>query len=67
MPRKLKRPKPRLDEFSEAQKSHLVCGDYILPFGDEFEDEDHRRAAWQMHRTAILEGWDRPGKRPAAL
>jgi hypothetical protein len=67
MPRKLKRPKPRLDELSYAQKSHLMCGDYVLPFGDEFEDEDHRRASWQMHRASILEAWDRPGKRPAAL
>jgi hypothetical protein len=67
MPRKLKRPKPRLDELSEAQESHLATGDYILPFGEEFEDEDHRRASWQLHRAAILEGWDRPGRRPDAL
>jgi hypothetical protein len=56
-----------LHKLTAAQRAHLMCGDYVLPFGEEFEGEDHRRAAWQVYRAAILEAWDRPGRRPAAL
>jgi hypothetical protein len=57
----------RLDSLSTAQKSHLLSGDYILPFGDEFVDEQHRRHAWQVHGAEIMAAYDRDGHRPAAF
>jgi hypothetical protein len=59
----------RVDILSDVQHAHLSTGSYLLAHHphEEFVDEAHRRAAWRMHREAILEAWDRPGQRPIAL
>jgi hypothetical protein len=60
----------RLGRFTLAQRTHLECGCYFFDFegeADHFDDEDHRRSAWQAHRGLILAEWAHPGKRPVAV
>jgi hypothetical protein len=57
------------------QRDHLECGCYFWTNrigqtgigGAEFEDEAHRRAAWEAHREVILYDWSSPGRRPFAF
>ena len=70
MPRKLRRQKLRTDVLSMNQRGHLCSGCYwwsAFRGEAEFQDEDHRRAAWEHHRERILTEWDRPGRRPVAM
>lgn len=59
-----------IGRITEAQRTHLVSGAYLLSGYDErdyFRDEAHRRATWAAHRAEILRSWDLPGRRPEAL
>jgi hypothetical protein len=68
MPTVLRKLAPhRRAVLSDAQRSHLWSGCYVLPFGPEFDDEAHRREAWAAHREELLAAYDRPGHRPAAM
>jgi hypothetical protein len=69
MPRKRRAGKHRLNILPTAQRDHLCTGAYLLAGfeGDEFEDEQHRRAVWAEHKEAILAEYTRPGTRPVAL
>jgi hypothetical protein len=60
-------PPKRPDQLSIAQRSHLLSGGYILPLDAEFDNERHRRLAWEGHGASILEDYDRPGHRPRAF
>src|SRR5688572_16502623 len=76
MPVKRRLTKARLDVLSLPQLTHREFGDYVIaPSGRAagFEDAEHRREAWGVHRSQImlgvshrgqLEPW--VGRRPAA-
>jgi hypothetical protein len=53
MPRKRRLIKCRTDQLSIGQMSYLRSGRYFFSFSEEFEDEQHAREAWAMHRDAV--------------
>jgi hypothetical protein len=76
MPRKRKIEKVRLDVLSLPQLTHLEFGGYLIAVSNAaagFEDDEHRRAAWEHHRDRIMLGTNHRdrlepwvGRRPAA-
>jgi hypothetical protein len=66
MPKKRKLDKRRLDVMDINMESHLRCGSYLFPGGDEFVDGEHRRATWFRHRDEIM-AQEPFGMRPKAL
>ena len=46
MPIKRRVEKRRLDVLNLAQKTHLMCGRYLIQYLPPFEDAEHRREAW---------------------
>jgi hypothetical protein len=76
MPVKRRLTKARLDVLNLAQLTHLEFGDYLIAVSARspgFEDDDHRREAWEHHRDRIMVGTNHRsrlepwvGRRPAA-
>jgi hypothetical protein len=76
MPRKRLFEKRRLDVLNLAQVTHLEHGDYLIAVSGGmpgFEDDAHRREAWEHHRDRIMLGTNHRGRlepwvgrRPAA-
>lgn len=78
MPRKLRRPKPRIAELSPAMRGYLLTGEYgsdddganAAGWFDLFQKTGNHqgglRADWLVARDVLLAGWihEHPGTRP---
>jgi hypothetical protein len=56
----------RSDILSPNQESILRCGCELFPGWPAFEDEEHKREAWEANRERLGAEWSRPGRRPWA-
>jgi hypothetical protein len=57
----------RADLLNPNQRSILETGLECFPAWPGFEDNDHRREAWEANRALIMAEWRHPGRRPDAL
>jgi hypothetical protein len=56
----------RADLLNLNQRSILETGVECFPAWRGFEDDDHRREAWEANRALIMAEWRHPGRRPDA-
>jgi hypothetical protein len=56
----------RTDILNPNQRSILETGVECFPAWRGFEDDGHRREAWEANRELILATWAHPGRRPDA-
>jgi hypothetical protein len=56
----------RTDLLNPNQRSILETGVECFPWAPGFEDDDHRREAWEANKALILAEWCHPGRRPDA-
>src|SRR4051812_29159118 len=72
MPTNRRRLRPRrrtnLNALTACQRNELANGWPVHPGGPGFEDLDEMRAAWEMHRDAMIARYVEhlPGRRPFA-
>ena len=56
----------RTDLLNPNQRAILEVGCECFPWAPGFEDDDHRREAWEANRALIMAEWRHPGRRPDA-
>jgi hypothetical protein len=57
----------RSDQLNPNQESVLKSGSELLPGWPGFDDDEHRREAWAIHRERLMAEYARPGRRPHAF